>query len=95
MALEKIKLNLLSHSKNMLNAAVSEEWQRFAELDSSWKKQLESAVSEYGEELDSIGDALLEDNQKIHTCIEAAQKALSLDLDKNMHSASAIKKYLK
>lgn len=79
----------------MLNAAQSDDWELLTRLNSDWREQLELAVTKYGSELDSIGGSLLEDNQKIYDCLEAAQRVLSLDLDKNIHSASSIKKYLK
>lgn len=95
MSLEKVKLELLARSKTMLNAAQSDDWELLTRLNSDWREQLELAVTKYGSELDSIGGSLLEDNQKIYDCLEAAQRVLSLDLDKNIHSASSIKKYLK
>ncbi|MEA1988102.1 MAG: hypothetical protein U9N57_02685 [Pseudomonadota bacterium] len=95
MSLEKTKLMLLAHSKNMLNSAESEDWQRFSELDSAWQKQLQTAVETYGSELDSIGGQLLEDNQNIQRSIKKAQGRLSRELQNNSQSLSSVKQYLK
>ncbi|MDG6773351.1 hypothetical protein QCB45_03325 [Thiomicrorhabdus sp. ZW0627] len=94
-SLEKTKIQLLAHSRNMLNSALEEDWEYFSQLDSSWQGQLESAVSKYGQELDVIGAQLLEDNQQIQNCILRAQKILSTDYEKNTHAMSALKKYMK
>lgn len=94
-ALEKQKLTLLSHSKNMLNAALSEDWQRFSELDSVWQTQLKAAVDLYGLQLDSIGEQLLNDNETIQKKIKQAQALLASELQKNNQSHTSVKQYLK
>jgi hypothetical protein len=94
-SVEKVKLTLLAHSQNMLNAAREKDWERFSQLDSAWQPQLESAVAEYGSELNSIGPQLMKDNQNIQNCIQRTQHELAVDLEKNMHANSAVKKYLK
>lgn len=95
MSLERQKLTLLSHSKNMLMAAETQNWQRFMELDSTWQAQLSNAFNNHGAELDSIGEALLDDNKKIQKCIKKAQSELANDLQKNNQSLSSVKRYLK
>jgi len=95
MSVEKQKLTLLSHSKNMLNAAQSEDWQRFSELDSVWQNQLQIAVENYGSQLDSIGEQLLKDNENIQNYVKLAQAKLSNDLQKSSQSHSSVKQYLK
>jgi len=94
-SLEKTKLTLLAHSKNMLNSALSEDWQRFSELDSDWQQQLKIAVEAYGADLDSIGPQLLEDNFNIQNSIKKAQGRISQELQKNSQSLSSVKQYLK
>lgn len=93
--LELIKLKLLSHSKNMLSMAENKDWQQLSELDSMWQKLLREADDKYGNELDIIGEALLDDNQKIQDILKSEQKKLSLERQKNTHSTSSIKQYLK
>ncbi len=95
MSLERVKLTLLSHSKNMLNAAQSEDWFRFSELDSNWQKKIQSAIEEYGSQLDGIGDQLLRDNAKIQKIIHQSQKKLVSALQKNTRATSSVKQYLK
>ncbi|MEA1988104.1 MAG: flagellar protein FliT [Pseudomonadota bacterium] len=95
MTSETIKLVLLTHSKNMLNAAESGDWKRFSELDSDWQKQLQAAVELHGSALDSIGTQLIEDNHNIQRCIKKAQDRLSQELQKNNQSLSSVKQYLK
>ena len=95
MVFEKQKLTLLAHSKNMLNAAQAEDWQRFSELDSSWQTQLESAVDKFGSQLDEIGEQLLEDNQNIQKKIKSTQAKLANELQKNSQSRTSVKQYLK
>lgn len=79
----------------MLNAALSEDWQRFSELDSEWQKKLQTAVETYGSQLDSIGDQLLQDNKMIQSYIKQVQNTLSSELQKNNQSLSSVKQYLK
>jgi len=95
MSLEKQKLILLTHSKNMLNAAKSEDWQQFSALDSAWQDQLKAAVDIYGEQLNTISEQLLEDNQNIQQKIKFAQAKLANELQKNNKSHSSVKQYLK
>ena len=95
MLIERKKLALLSHSKNMLNAAQIEDWQRFSELDSVWQLQLEKAVATYGNQLDAIGEQLLKDNATIQDEIKKAQAKLANELQKNNQSHTSVKQYLK
>lgn len=95
MPLEKQKVMLLSHSKNMLNAAQANDWQRFSELDSVWQTRLEEAVSVYGAQLDSIGEQLLKDNELIQEKIKKAQAVLANELQQNSQSHTSVKQYLK
>ena len=95
MSLEKQKLILLTHSKNMLNAAKSEDWQQFSALDSAWQDQLKAAVDIYGEQLNTISEQLLEDNQNIQQKIKFAQAKLANELQQNNKSHSSVKQYLK
>lgn len=95
MSLEKTKIELLSHSKNMLNSAESGEWEILLQLDIDWQQKLESAIGKYGSELDVIGSQLLDDNQRIQDCLGKSQKTLTAELRKNTHATSALKKYLK
>ncbi|VAW47324.1 hypothetical protein MNBD_GAMMA03-1016 [hydrothermal vent metagenome] len=94
-SLEMIKLQLLSHSKNMLNAAQKKDWDRFAALESSWMTLLQHSVSCYGNQLMKIGEELIKDNQKIQACVASQQKKLLKELDKNTKNISSIKSYLK
>jgi len=94
-SLEKVKLTLLAHSKNMLNAAQAEDWQRFSELDSAWQPQLQEAVETYGSQLDAIGEQLLHDNQLIQDYIKQVQQNLAAELQKNNQSLTSVKQYLK
>jgi|GEM_PF-4348294 len=95
MSAEKQKLILLTHSKNMVNAALSEDWQRFSELDSMWQMQLKTAVDTYGSQLDSIGEQLLKDNELIQKRIKQTQVKLASELQKNSQSHTSVKQYLK
>jgi len=94
-SLERVKLTLLAHSKNMLNAAKSEDWFRFSELDSDWQTKIQSAIEEYGSQLDGIGDQLLLDNAEIQKIIHQSQKKLVSELQKNTRATSSVKQYLK
>ena len=94
-ALEKQKLTLLTHSKNMMNAVLAEDWQRFSELDSVWQSQLKTAVDTYGAQLDSIGEQLLKDNEAIQKKIKQAQAQLASQLQKSTQSHTSVKQYLK
>ena len=79
----------------MLNAAKSEDWQQFSALDSAWQDQLKAAVDIYGEQLNTISEQLLEDNQNIQQKIKFAQAKLANELQKNNKSHSSVKQYLK
>ena len=95
MSIEKQKLILLTHSQNMLNAAIAEDWQRFSELDAVWQTLLKKAVDSYGSQLDSIGEQLLKDNENIQKKIKSAQARLANELQKNNQSHTSVKQYLK
>ncbi|MDG6777627.1 hypothetical protein QCB44_02795 [Thiomicrorhabdus sp. zzn3] len=94
-ALEKAKLVLLAHSKNMLNSALSHDWEAFEVLDKQWQPKLEAAVEQFGDQLTPISEQLMQDNQKILSCIKQAQQHLAAELQKNTQATSALKKYLK
>jgi hypothetical protein len=94
-ALHKTKLGLLAHSRNMLNAAQSQDWTAFSALESQWPLLLEEAVKAFGEQLEPIRAQLLADNRQIQTCIRQAQQALASELQRNTQAASAVKQYLK
>ncbi|WEJ63374.1 hypothetical protein [Thiomicrorhabdus lithotrophica] len=93
--LELIKLKLLSHSKCMLNMASQSEWQTFSELDSMWTVLLKDADEKFGSQLDSIGQALIQDNLEIQKIIKLEQETISQEIHKNSKSLSSIKQYLK
>ncbi len=90
------KLQLLSHSKNMLHAACDKDWKRFSELEHGWRDWLESSVECYGREaLQSIANELMSDNQKIQACMGKEQKQLLEQLGKQTKNIESIKFYLK
>lgn len=93
--LEKTKLELLSHSANMRNAAESQDWKLLSELQSNWQEKLESAIKVHANNIDVIGEQLIEDNSVIINCLKQGQKKLNADFSKNTHSTESIKKYLK
>lgn len=92
--LEVTKLRLLSHSKNMLNAAKTNEWAQFTELERGWMVLLKSSTSRYGEGLNSIGSELIKDSQAIQACIECEQKTLLEQLGEETKNTASIKSYL-
>ncbi|QCU90458.1 hypothetical protein [Thiomicrorhabdus sediminis] len=94
-SLQQTRLNLLTHSKNMLNASLDHEWQRYNELDSVWLEMLENASKEFGEQLDDIGAELMSDNEKIRENIQRAQQSLLSELEKETQKFSSVKSYLK
>lgn len=94
-SLEKTKLVLLAHSKSMLNSAQSSDWGTFETLDKQWQPKLEAAVEQFGDQLTPISEQLMQDNQKILSCIKQAQRHLAAELQKNTRATSALKKYLK
>lgn len=94
-ALEVTKLRLLSHSKNMLDAAQKSEWKRFSELENGWMALLNSSTKTYGEALNQVGVELVKDNELIKECIEREQKALLKKLGDDSKNISSIKSYLK
>ena len=93
-ALEVTKLTLLTHSKNMLDAAQKKDWERFSCLERDWMRLLQSSVEEYGSALQQTGEELIKDNQKIQDCMEKEQKRLLNQLGKNARGISLIKSYL-
>jgi len=94
-SLELTKLQLLSHSKNMLDAAQKKDWNRFSELESGWMSLVKSSVKRYGDALQQTGEELIKDNQKIQVCMGKEQKLLLDQLGKNTKNISSIKSYLK
>ncbi len=94
-SLEITKLQLLSHSKNMLDAAQKKDWNRFSELENGWIFLVQSSVKQYGNALQQIGEELIKDNQKIQVCMGKEQKVLLDQLGKNTKNISSIKSYLK
>lgn len=95
LSLEQTKLNLLAHSKNMVNAAESLQWQQLTELDNRWNSMLEKAVQEYGEDLSGIAEQILEDNEKIAKSLQEAQQEIASEMQQDTHIAASIKEYLK
>jgi len=93
-SLEMTKLQLLSHSKNMLDAAQKKDWSRFSELEHSWVPLLKSSVKRYGDALQITGEELIKDNQKIQACMGKEQKVLLDQLGENTKNISSIKSYL-
>jgi len=93
-ALEMTKLQLLSHSKNMLDAAQKHDWDRLSALESGWLKRLQFAVEQYGDELRQTGQEILKDSQQIQACVALKQKSLSETLGKNTKNIASIKSYL-
>jgi hypothetical protein len=93
-ALEMTKLQLLSHSKNMLDAAQKNDWDRLSELENGWLIRLQSSVEQYGDQLMQAGQELLKDSQKIQACVALKQKTLSQELGQNTKNISSIKSYL-
>lgn len=94
-SLEKKKIQLLAHSKNMLNAAKSEDWEQFAALDTVWLSMLQSAVEEHGNQLEHVIVQILQDNQTIQACIADSQKRMAAEMQQNTHATTSLKKYLK
>jgi len=95
LSLAQTKLQLLAHSKNMLNAAESSQWQELSELDNRWHPMLEKAVDEYGEGLNGIVEQVLEDNKTIAKCLQSARQEVASEMQQDTHIAGAIKEYLK
>ncbi|MCF6346482.1 MAG: flagellar protein FliT [Thiomicrorhabdus sp.] len=93
-AFEITKLQLLSHSKNMLDAAQKKDWDRFSELENGWMSLVQSSVKRYGDALQQTGEELIKDNQKIQACMGKEQKELLDQLGKNTKNISSIKSYL-
>jgi len=93
-ALEMTKLQLLSHSKNMLDAAQKNDWERLSALEHGWLRRLQSSVEQYGDELRQTGEEILKDSQKIQACVTLKQKTLSKELGQNTKNISSIKSYL-
>ncbi len=93
-SLEVTKLKLLTHSKNMLDAAQKKDWNRFSDLESGWMFLLQSSVKCYGDALQLTGEELIKDNQKIQACMGKEQRVLLDQLGKNTKNISSIKSYL-
>ncbi len=94
-ALELTKLQLLSHSKNMLDAAQKKDWERFSALDQVWITLLRSSVQRYGDALTQTGAELLKDNQQIQACMNKEQKSLLSRLGEDTKKIASVKSYLK
>ncbi|WP_157760460.1 hypothetical protein [Thiomicrorhabdus arctica] len=95
MSIEMRKLQLLTHSKNMLTAAQQSQWTRFSELEAGWLVWLQASVEKYGKALNSIGSELINDNQKIQECFILEQKKMLRELEQSTKNTSSIKSYLK
>ncbi|WP_321324302.1 hypothetical protein [Thiomicrorhabdus sp.] len=95
MSLEKIKITLLSHSKNLLIAAEDQNWERYSELEKDWAEMLQSAKNKYGDALNSIANELIADNQKIQKNITESQKSILSELEKSTQNTASIRSYLK
>ncbi len=95
MSLEMRKLQLLTHSKNMLTAVQQHQWTRFSELEAGWLVWLQASVEKYGEALNSIGSELIKDNQQIQESLALEQKKMLCELEESTKNTSSIKSYLK
>ncbi len=92
--LEQTKLQLLSHSKNMVNAAQQSDWERLSVLENGWLRRLQMSIELYGDELMQTGQEIVKDSQQIQACIERKQKTLSKEFGQNTKNISSIKSYL-
>ena len=95
MDLEKTKILLLSHSKSLVIAAESQDWERYSILESNWAGLLKRAQQTYGNDLNIIANELIADNQKIQNSIVESQKSLLGELEKNTQNTASIRSYLK
>jgi hypothetical protein len=93
--LNETRLQLLSHSKNMVNAARSQDWDAFETLNATWPDLLEQANQNFGSELSDLQPTLLEDNRHIQKTIERAQHTLSEELQGNTKRFHRLQAYLK
>lgn len=91
---EKVKLYLLSQSKNMVNAANAGDWDRYNELESAWKDVLSEAAQAHGEMFNNIIPLLLEDVTEIQNAIRLSQQAVYQDVKGLIQSNRSIKRYL-
>lgn len=95
MSNDLIRLRLLAHSQNMLNAAQQAEWQTLVELDAVWQELLSDAIDRHRGEVEIISSQLLENNSKIQEILNGAQKGLLQNTVDNAKAHKAIKQYLK
>lgn len=95
MSLEKIKMTLLSNSKNLLIAAEDHNWEYYSDLENNWAELLRTAHKQYGNALNSIANELIADNQKIQQNIIDSQKSLLSELEKSTQNTASIRSYLK
>ena len=95
MTLDKIKIVLLSYSKNLLIAADNHNWERYSELESSWPGMLKNAQMAYGRDLNIISNELISDNKKIQQNIIESQKTMLSELEKSTQNTASIRSYLK
>jgi len=95
MTLDKIKIVLLTYSKNLLIASENHNWERYSELESNWPGMLKNAQLAYGRDLNIISSELISDNKKIQQNIMDSQKSLLSELEKNTQNTASIRSYLK
>jgi hypothetical protein len=93
--LRTTRMHLLSHSKNMVNAAQSHDWEAFEMLNTAWPEMLEHANEQFGSDLIDLQSELLENNQQIQASIEQAQTDLTKELQSNTQRFHRLQAYLK
>ena len=91
---EKVKLYLLSQSKNMVNAANSGDWDRYNELEGAWKEVLSEASEAHKDMFNNIIPLLLEDVAEIQNAIKLSQQAIYKDVKDLIQRNRSIKRYL-
>lgn len=92
---ELLKLRLLSHSQNMINAAKSADWEKLQALDHQWVKLIEGEFTEAQSQIQSIVPQLLVDNDKLQSIVLAAQQDILQSRQTEMKALSSIRNYLK
>lgn len=92
---ELLKLRLLSHSQNMINAAQKSDWEKLQALDHQWVKLIEGEFAEAQSKIQSIVPQLLMDNDKLQSIVLAAQQEILQSRQTEMKALSSIRNYLK
>lgn len=93
-SLSQIKLTLLTQSKNLINLIKLEQWGEFPALNAQYQENLEAAFSEYGDGLNEILQALLEDNDTLQQLIKQQQIESSNDFENQLKNMQQVKAYL-